>query len=87
MKITCTQDDQAITIDTGAIRARLPKQGSNLVESISIGDRKIAQDGKLVCRLEDRSDFETTRNGPRRRVHQPDQDRHPGAVRARSGRS
>jgi len=60
-KIACTQDNQAIMIDTGAIRVRLPKQGSSLVESISIGDRKIAQDGKLVCRLEDRSNFETTR--------------------------
>ena len=59
VKIACTQDSEGITIDTGAIRARLPKQGSNLIESISIGDRKIAQDGKLICRLEDRSNFET----------------------------
>ena len=61
VKIACTQDGQAITIDTGAIRVRVPKQGSNLIESISIGDRKIAQDGKLVCQLEDRSNFETAR--------------------------
>jgi len=61
MKVICTQDDKAITIDTGAIRVRLPKQGANLVESISIGDRKIAQDGRLICRLEDRSNFEATR--------------------------
>ena len=61
VKIVCAQDGQAITIDTGAIRVRLPRQGSNLIESISIGDRKIAQDGKLVCELEDRSNFEATR--------------------------
>ncbi len=61
VKIVCTEDNQAIAIDTGAIRVRLPRQGPSLVESISIGDRKIAQDGKLVCRLEDRSAFETTR--------------------------
>jgi len=54
VKIASTEDSQAITIDTGAIRVRLPKQGANLIESISIGDRKIAQDGKLVCELEDR---------------------------------
>ena len=61
VKIACTEDGQAITIDTGVIRVRLPKQGANLIESISIGDRKIAQDGKLVCELEDRSNFETNR--------------------------
>jgi hypothetical protein len=60
-KLVCTQDDQAVTIDTGAIKVRLPKSGSSLVESIMIGDRKIAQDGRLVCRLEDRSAYETTK--------------------------
>jgi len=39
VKITCTQDDRAITVDTGAIKVRLPKSGSSLVESIMIGDR------------------------------------------------
>ncbi len=57
--MTCTQDDQAITIDTGAIVVRLPKQGSNLIDSISVAGRQVAQDGKLVCRLEDRSSYET----------------------------
>jgi hypothetical protein len=60
-KIVCTQDDRAITIDTGAIKVRLPKSGSSLVESIMIGDRPVAQDGKLICRLEDRSAYEATR--------------------------
>ena len=61
VKIACAQDSEAITIETGAMRVRLPKQGPNFIESIFIGERKIAQDGKLVCRLEDRSNFETTR--------------------------
>ena len=61
VKLACTQDDQGLTIDTGAIRVRVPKQGSSLVESISIGERKVAQDGKLICRLEDRSGLEATR--------------------------
>ena len=56
-RLTCTQDDRAITIDTGAIVARLPKQGPNLIDSISIAGRRIAQDGKLLCRLEDRSAY------------------------------
>jgi hypothetical protein len=62
VKIICTQDSQSITVDTAAIRVRLPKQGASLVESISIGDRKVAQDGKLICRLEDRANFETARS-------------------------
>jgi hypothetical protein len=61
VKITCTQDDRAITVDTGAIKVRLPRSGSSLVESIMIGDRTIAQNGKLVCLLEDRSAYATTR--------------------------
>jgi hypothetical protein len=61
VKITCTQDDRAITVDTGAIKVRLPKSGSSLVESIMIGDRTIAQNGKLVCLLEDRSAYATTK--------------------------
>ncbi|MGD1029648.1 MAG: Tat pathway signal sequence domain protein, partial [Opitutaceae bacterium] len=42
VKVTCAQDDQAITIDTGAIQVRVPKQGSSLVESITAGGRKVA---------------------------------------------
>jgi hypothetical protein len=56
--ITCTQDNQAITIDTGTMRVVVPKQGSILIASISIGDRKVAQDGKLICRLADRPDLD-----------------------------
>jgi hypothetical protein len=55
--VNCTQDAQGITIDTGAIKVRIPKQGSSLIESIMIGDRTIAQEGKLICRLEDRSEY------------------------------
>ena len=61
VKIACTEDGQTIAIDTGAIRVRLPKQGSSLIESITIGDRRIAQDGRLICRLEHREDNTTTR--------------------------
>jgi hypothetical protein len=56
--IACTEDGQSLTIDTGAIRVRIPKQGSNLVDSIWIGDREIAQDGRLICRVQDHSALE-----------------------------
>ena len=55
VKVACTQDDQAITIDTGAIQVRVPKQGSTFIDSITAGGRKVVQDGKLICLLEDRS--------------------------------
>ncbi|HEX3356203.1 MAG TPA: hypothetical protein VHS31_04395 [Tepidisphaeraceae bacterium] len=55
------QTNDAITIDTGAIVCRISKSGSALIDSISIGDKKIASNGKLVCTLEDRSEYETKR--------------------------
>jgi hypothetical protein len=58
-KIVCTQDAAGISIDTGVMTSRIPKQGSSLFESISIGDRKIAENGKLVLTLEDRSQFDS----------------------------
>jgi hypothetical protein len=57
VRITCTDDADAITIDTGAVRARLPKHGGNLVESLSVGGRVVARDGHLIARLEDRSQY------------------------------
>jgi hypothetical protein len=60
-KIVYLKDEQAFTIDTGAIRVRLPRQGANLIDSILVGDTKVAQDGKLLCLLEDHADFETSK--------------------------
>jgi YetA-like protein len=58
-KITCTQDAAGITIDTGVTQTRILKTGSNLFESISIGGRRIAENGRLVLQLEDRSELAT----------------------------
>jgi hypothetical protein len=54
-EIKYTEDADAFTIDTGAVRARLPKSGASLVESLFVGERKVAQDGKLLLVREDRS--------------------------------
>jgi hypothetical protein len=56
-KITCADTAAAVTVDTGAVRARIPKSGSNLIESLFVGDRPVAQNGKLIVQLEDRSRF------------------------------
>ncbi len=54
--ITTTDDAQAIEVDTGAVRCRFPKQGSFLIESMFVGGRKVAENGKLIVQAEDRTD-------------------------------
>ncbi|MEO7413398.1 MAG: hypothetical protein ABIZ81_08565 [Opitutaceae bacterium] len=53
--IKYSDDGSRILIDTGMVRARLAKSGSNLIESLSVGDRVVAQSGRLLLQLEDRS--------------------------------
>ena len=56
-KITVAQDAAGITIDTGVMQARILKTGSNLFESLTVGNRKIAENGKLVLQMEDRAQY------------------------------
>jgi hypothetical protein len=56
-EIKSSDETNALTIDTGVVRARIPKQGEDFIESIAIGDRIVAQHGKLTAQLEDRSRF------------------------------
>src|SRR5204863_2226418 len=37
---------------------RLSKRGEALVQSVKLGETTVARDGKLVCILEDRSEFD-----------------------------
>ena len=60
-EIKYTDDATGITIDTGALRARIAKKGASLIESLVVGDRTVAQDGKLILQLEDRSRSATER--------------------------
>jgi hypothetical protein len=55
--IKTTSDASAIEIDTGALRCRILKQGEGLFESLTVGGRPIAQNGKLIAILEDRSEY------------------------------
>jgi len=59
VKIACTEDASGIDIDTGAVRARIPKQGSSLIESLTAGGRQIAANCRLVMLREDRSEYAT----------------------------
>ncbi len=56
--IKVTEDASAIEVDTGAggVRCRFPKSGSFLIDSMFVGDRKVAEKGKLILQLEDRSE-------------------------------
>lgn len=54
--VTVTEAGDTITVDTGVIRAVLNRSGGTLIQSVHRGDREIARAGRLVCRLEDRSD-------------------------------
>jgi hypothetical protein len=53
--ITTKEEAGALEVDTGVLRVRFARTGSSIVESMYVGERKVAQDGKLVVELEDRS--------------------------------
>jgi len=55
--IKISQSAQSIDIDTGALQCRVPKQGSNFIESMTVGARVVARQGRLVCVLDNGSEF------------------------------
>ena len=55
--IKLTESADAIEIDTGKIRARIPKQGAALLDSITIDSRAVAGPARLVCTLEGGATF------------------------------
>ncbi|MFT3781278.1 MAG: Tat pathway signal sequence domain protein [Nibricoccus sp.] len=52
--LTAKETREAVEIDTGVIRCRVPKKGTALIETISRGDQVIAQNGRLICLRQDR---------------------------------
>jgi hypothetical protein len=60
-KINVADTAGAIDIDTGVVRARIAKKGEALIESLAVGDRVVAQNGKLIAQLEDRSRYASDR--------------------------
>jgi len=53
--IKVTETDQQIEIVSGPNRCVIPKSGAALFSALFVGERKVAQDAKLVLQLEDRS--------------------------------
>jgi hypothetical protein len=54
------EDDEAFILDTGLMKVRVGKRRSFLIQSITIGDRVVAQNGSLIARREDRSEPDST---------------------------
>ncbi len=54
--LRASTQDGWIDVDTGTMRARIPRRGANLIESLAMGNRTVAQNGRLLLLLEDRSE-------------------------------
>ncbi len=48
---------EAVEVDTGRLQCLLPRQGSSLIDSISVGGRAVTRQARLVCTLEDKSRY------------------------------
>ena len=51
--------DAFIEVTDGSATWRISKTGPNLIESISMNNKVVAQNGTLICQLEDRTDWDT----------------------------
>ncbi len=56
-----TEGTNAVEVDTGSLQCRIPRQGSTLLEGLTMEGREIASRARLVCSLEDRSQLATGR--------------------------
>ncbi|MEO5961428.1 MAG: hypothetical protein ABIZ49_05310, partial [Opitutaceae bacterium] len=55
-KIQVRRTDTTFEIDTGRVKARIPKWGTNLVDSLVVDGCEVARDGQLVCILQNGAD-------------------------------
>lgn len=54
--LTVIEHEDAITIDTGALRCTVPRSGAHLIRSIERGGRIVAENGRLVSSVVDTVD-------------------------------
>lgn len=59
--VKVSETGAAIDVDTGKLRCRIPQSGRFFIDSLIIGGRDVARQGRLVCTLEDRADLEKNR--------------------------
>jgi hypothetical protein len=60
--VRVTSGATAIEVDTGRLQCRIPTRGASIIESMTMEGRVVARAGRLVCTLEDRSEFEVRRS-------------------------
>jgi len=51
------QTAQSIDVDTVALQCRVSKQGADFIDSMTVGGRVVARQGRLVCTLDNGSEF------------------------------
>lgn len=54
--VAVVETADAVEVDTGVIRAVIGRKGAALFRSVTRDGKEIARDGRLVCRLENRTD-------------------------------
>src|SRR5579872_30003 len=52
-----SQSADAVDVDTGVMHCSIPKHGAEFIGSVKLGDLEVARGGRLVCVLEDGSEF------------------------------
>src|SRR5205809_706770 len=57
-QLKVTRSDDFIEIANGQVLWRLSTKGTALIDSITVGGNLVAKNGKLVCVLEDRCDYD-----------------------------
>lgn len=63
--VTVRRSDTTIEIDTGRLRARIATGGAHILESLAIGGRVVARNGRLECILQDGPELDPARVRPR----------------------
>ena len=64
--VRVSESADAYEIDTGALRARIPRRGAALIESLVVDGRVVARDGRLVAIVQDGPDGEDLTGTPAR---------------------
>jgi hypothetical protein len=59
--VTVREEASSVTIDTGALVAKINRTGRSLIASLAVESRAVALDGRLIALREDRSQFESRR--------------------------
>lgn len=72
--VSVERANDALVVKSGAMVCRIPKQGANLIDSISVGGVEVARDGRLECIAQDAPDTETG-DAPHRTVYVSQVDR------------